>query len=298
MLNWDGIRVEILWERCHRRQWPAASTMPFSLLERRKPNDVLLCWWAGRGERTTPAGVLPVAPGTCHWSRPGFDYACRQEPEAPLGVTSIHFHLRSLQGAVLTRQDLPLPDENLRVAQPALVDAVTRNVAELAEGSRLGGRPPSPARCAAATALFRGLLMQLVADTAAVEQPAGALDLAPAYIREHLAGVLDVGSLAARFNCSRSHFTRRFTALTGLSPKQYVLQARLALAQELLQHTDLRVGAVAQQTGFGSIHRFCNQFRTTLGATPTAWRRGRFATGGIGPMSRPAAVMATIRALD
>lgn len=273
MLNWDPVRVEILWDRCHRRQWPAAGSMPFSLLERRKPNDVLLYWWAGRGERTTPAGALPVAAGACHWSRPGFDYACRQAADAPLGVTSIHFHLRSPQGAILTARDLPLPGENLRVTQPALVDAVTRHVAELAERSRLGGRPPSPALYAAAATLFRGLLMQLAADTAALEHPAGALDLAPAYIREHLAGILDVGSLAAHFGCSRSHFTRRFTALTGLSPKQYVLQARLSLAQELLQHTDLSVGAVAQQTGFNSIHRFCNQFRATLGACPTAWRR-------------------------
>lgn len=273
MIDWDGIQVDIIWERCRRRQWPAARDLQFSLLERRKPCNVLLYWWAGHGDRTTPAGTLPVGPGVCHWSRPGFDYACRQDSGAPLGVTATHFHLRSPQGAILTARDLPLPGEDLRVTQPALIDAVTRNVAELAERSRLGARPPSPGLCAAATALFRGLLMQLVADTAATECPPGALELAPAYIRDHLAGGLGVEHLARHFGYSRSHFTRRFTALAGQSPKRYVLQARLALARDLLLSTDMSVGAVAEQSGFSSIQRFCKQFHGSLGLSPGAWRR-------------------------
>ena len=106
------------------------------------------------------------------------------------------------------------------------------------------------------------------------ERPAQAADLAPAYIREHLAGDLDVGTLARRFGCSRSHFTRLFTTLTGLSPHQYVIQARLALAQELLAYTSLTVGEVAAGTGFNSIHHFCRQFQRRTGVTPTAWREG------------------------
>jgi len=275
MVNWDGITVEIVWGRCLRRQWPATERLHFGALEQRKPSDVLLFWWAGRGERSTPDGVLPVGPGVCHWSRPGFDYACSQDVSAPLGVTAIPFHLRTRQGATLTASDLDLPGENLRVLQPELADSVTRLVAEVAEDTRLRPTPPSPPRLEAATSLFRGLLMQLVADTGVRERPAQAADLAPAYIREHLAGDLDVGALARRFGCSRSHFTRLFTTLTGLSPHQYVIQARIALAQEVLAYTNLTVGEVAAETGFSSIHHFCKQFRERTGVTPTAWRDGR-----------------------
>jgi AraC-like DNA-binding protein len=236
---------------------------------------VLLFWWAGRGERSTPDGILPVGPGVCHWSRPGFDYACTQEVIAPLGVTVIPFHLRHRRGAALTASDLNLSGENLRVLQPDLADSVTRLVVEVAEDIRLRPTAPLPGRPEAAAALFRGLLMQLVADTEALERPPQAVDGAPAYIREHLAGVLDVGALAQQFGCSRSHFTRLFTALTGVSPHQYVLHARITLAQELLAHTSLTVGEVATETGFSSIHHFCRQFRQRTGITPTAWRDGR-----------------------
>lgn len=272
MMNWDGIIAEIAWGRCLRRQWPATERLEFSVLERRKPSDVLLFWWAGRGERSTPEGVLPVGPGVCHWSRPGFDYACTQDMTDPLGVTAIPFHLCTRQGAALTALDLGLVGENLRVVQPELVDCVTRLVAEVAEQSRLGATPLAPGRLDAATALFRGLLMQLVMDTGAQEEPAQAVAGAPAYIREHLAGDLDVAGLARRFGCSRSHFTRLFTALTGLSPHQYVIQSRLTLAQELLTYTGLTVSEVAAETGFSSVHHFCRQFLKTTGITPTGWR--------------------------
>lgn len=272
-MTWDDMQVEIVWERCLRRQWPAAPELAFSILERRKRSQVLLYWWTGRGERVTPAGVLPVGPGVCHWSKPGFDYSCRQEPGQPLGVMAIHFNLRRGDGAILTQNDLALPGEALRVERPALVAGVLETVAGLAGRMRRGGVAPRPSEVAAATALFRGLLQWLAAENHESAPATGGLAGAPAYIREHLAGVGDTGRLAQQFGMSRGHFTRRFHELTGLSPHEYLIRERLECAKELLQHTDLKICEIAGAAGYSTSHRFCRQFRERIGTSPEAWRR-------------------------
>ncbi len=48
-------------------------------------------------------------------------------------------------------------------------------------------------------------------------------------------GKCAVAQLAAEAGYTRSHFSRLFKTQTGLSPKQYIINARIALANELLR---------------------------------------------------------------
>ncbi|MDL4821102.1 helix-turn-helix domain-containing protein [Actinomadura opuntiae] len=67
---------------------------------------------------------------------------------------------------------------------------------------------------------------------------------------EHLDQPLDVDALASIAGHSRRTFDRRFRALTGISPLQWLLHQRILHAQRLLEGTDLSIESIADRAGF------------------------------------------------
>ena len=80
-------------------------------------------------------------------------------------------------------------------------------------------------------------------------------------------------AVARRLNMSYSSFRRLFRAETGFSPGQFVLETQLQRAAEMLVHTDLHCGEIAEQCGFESVYYFSRVFSNKRGHTPTAFRR-------------------------
>jgi transcriptional regulator GlxA family with amidase domain len=54
---------------------------------------------------------------------------------------------------------------------------------------------------------------------------------------------------------------------------QWVLRARVDLARELLERSDLSIDHVAERAGLGSDANLRTHFRRILGTSPTAYRR-------------------------
>lgn len=276
-LDWNGLDVRIVWSRCSRRRWPGVPRLAFSREQLHKPRNVLISCWAGRGVRSTPSGQLPVTPGACFWSRPGGEYHVEQDPAEPLGLTAIHFDLLQQGGQLLDPLELPLPPEQLVVRQPELVQACVGWISDLALDSR-SGVGPGVAVEEAATQMFRGLLIMLDHDTPRAgrsEEGRWAWIAVTSYIQEHLQEAPTVEQLARRFGYTRSHFSRLFKKRVGLSPQQYLINARLALAKELLRSTNLPIGQVAVQAGYNDAYRFSKQFRQLAGVSPTGYRAER-----------------------
>ena len=90
---------------------------------------------------------------------------------------------------------------------------------------------------------------------------------------EHLGEELSVDVLAARAAMSPRHFTRRFRAIVGTSPHQWVMTQRLQLARRLLETTDDPIEMVASKAGFGTAAALRLQFSRRLQTTPQAYRR-------------------------
>jgi AraC-like DNA-binding protein len=68
------------------------------------------------------------------------------------------------------------------------------------------------------------------------------------------------------------HFLRTFERLTGVTPHQYVLRARLReAALQLVSRTD-KILDVALQCGFGDLSNFNRAFRAEFGVSPRAYR--------------------------
>jgi AraC family transcriptional regulator len=87
----------------------------------------------------------------------------------------------------------------------------------------------------------------------------------------HAAGTLS--HLAQEAGLSRYHFLRTFEHLTGVTPHQYVLRARLREAALRLVAGAGNVIDIALDCGFGDVSNFNRAFRTEFGVSPRAFRR-------------------------
>lgn len=111
---------------------------------------------------------------------------------------------------------------------------------------------------------LRGRLLGLAADEEMANPVAAALD----YIPAHLAEPLTVDTLAALVCLSPSAFSRAFREVTGSSPYQYVKEARLDRARQLLDDGRLGIAHVAHSVGYTSVSHFIKGFRVRFGVTP------------------------------
>lgn len=133
----------------------------------------------------------------------------------------------------------------------------------------------------ALTRLVELLLIEALRSTSGEDAPPGLLRgladprLAPA-IREmhrHLARSWTVSQLAKAAALSRSAFFERFTRTLGLSPMEYLLAWRMAVAKDLLRRHDLGLDEVAERVGYGSASTFSTAFSRHVGLPPSRYAR-------------------------
>lgn len=91
-------------------------------------------------------------------------------------------------------------------------------------------------------------------------------------IRERPGDDWRVATLAARAGITPQHLGRLFRELTGRSPKEYVLEARIQAARAYLRGSSLPVKRIAAELGFHDEFHFSRQFSQRLGASPSAYR--------------------------
>lgn len=84
---------------------------------------------------------------------------------------------------------------------------------------------------------------------------------------------LTVASLARESRLSQYHFLRTFRLVTGVTPHQYVLRARLRGAAERLASEPDKILDIALDCGFGDVSNFNHAFRAEFGINPRKYRR-------------------------
>ena len=82
----------------------------------------------------------------------------------------------------------------------------------------------------------------------------------------------DLAALASKAGLGKHHFLRVFRRFVGMTPHQYVLRARMALAARRLKSSNESILAVALDSGFGDLSTFNARFRATFGTTPSKYR--------------------------
>ena len=100
----------------------------------------------------------------------------------------------------------------------------------------------------------------------------GEIQSAVNYINDNLAKQITLDDIAHAASMSRSYVSSYFKLVTGVSPYEYLLTARVEKAIDLLKKTEFSVTEIAQKCGFGSLSSFNKTFRKSLGVTPREYR--------------------------
>ncbi|WP_063129529.1 AraC family transcriptional regulator [Nocardia fusca] len=81
-----------------------------------------------------------------------------------------------------------------------------------------------------------------------------------------------IDSLAAELTLSRSTLTRRFRAVTGTAPAEYLTRWRMDLAAIRLRDSDDPLDAIARSVGYTSVYAFSRAFRRARSQAPGQFR--------------------------
>jgi AraC-like DNA-binding protein len=92
------------------------------------------------------------------------------------------------------------------------------------------------------------------------------------FIDAHASEPLRLEQIAALTSLSPFHFLRLFARVTGLTPHQYLVRARLRRAAELLPDPGRRIGDIAFEVGFGDLSNFVRTFHRAAGMSPRQFR--------------------------
>jgi AraC-like DNA-binding protein len=84
-----------------------------------------------------------------------------------------------------------------------------------------------------------------------------------------------LAQLSADARQSPFHYLRTFRQITGVTPHQFILRARLRDSALRLLADDAKVIEVALAAGFGDVSNFNAAFRSEFGVTPRAYRARR-----------------------
>lgn len=93
------------------------------------------------------------------------------------------------------------------------------------------------------------------------------------FISTHYMENIDMGSLEKELGIARHKIASILKENTSLIFKQYLNQTRVAEASRLLQETDLPIGEIADQTGFGHISNFNRVFKEYQKKSPSELRK-------------------------
>ena len=104
---------------------------------------------------------------------------------------------------------------------------------------------------------------------------ADAVAVAKVYFTENLHKPLRLADAAELVHLSPNYFHTLFTKTCGVTPLQYLANARMARARTLLLTTAKPVSEIAAACGFSTYNYFCTHFKKHFGMTPVNYRRTR-----------------------
>lgn len=93
-------------------------------------------------------------------------------------------------------------------------------------------------------------------------------------VEPYLSNIPNLPARAARVRTHEKRLSRAFRAYTGKAVFEFVRDARLTHARQLLLESALTVAEVAMAAGYSNTANFSTSFRASFGATPN-WLRDK-----------------------
>jgi len=223
----------------------------------------------GRGTMTVRGRTYPLSAGSCFLIRMNEPCQARHDPADPLVVVWTFFRYRPRRPP-----EAELPPVHRHIRQLAFFQPLYEKAVAAAT---------DPARgLAVAEEWMRAVLLALDDEDRQVARDAA--DDPESARRQRLQAILDriqslpgnsypLSALARECACSTGHFTRLFRALTGQTPRDYLVNTRVQTACRLLRSSSRKLTRIAEELGYGDIFHFSRQFKARTGFAPSAYRR-------------------------
>jgi AraC-like DNA-binding protein len=227
--------------------------------------------WAGRGEMLCDDKPVSMRPGSAFCLRPRHQYHATHDPQHRLGVCFIHFDFVDASGAVIYPKDADLPPHFGRLAKVQFYEGVLRHVAELFQSGNAGAKARAADYLALALSDFRhessfggpsGLELEYIKRITKVMR----------HVRESPGRIFAVSELSKLAAYSKSHFTRIFTRVAGIGPKEFCIRVRMERAQQFLLESSMSIDQIALALGYADMFFFSRQFKQQFGMPPRRWR--------------------------
>lgn len=223
----------------------------------------------GEGHYYLDSRHYRVGAGQCFLTVPGVSTLYHAEPENPWAYMWI----------CISGSAVPKLIEQCRMSAEAPVTGlskINRITGIIEEMMRYDALSPVD-ECRLQSALYRlfaELLEQQRAAYSSAEQSGNRyVAKAVEYIGEHISGELSVNDVAGHLNVSRSHLYELFRREIGVSPQQFLANARLANARKLLAETDISIADAAGLCGYKNVFAFSRAFKQANGMPPRDFRQ-------------------------
>lgn len=116
-------------------------------------------------------------------------------------------------------------------------------------------------------ALTRGKLLKKDENTAE-----SYVSNAKNYIRSNIHKKITVSEIAHFSSIDRSHLTRIFKIICGISTQQFIISLKMEMASQSLKKTTMTIKEVANSVGYDNQMEFSKLFKKHFTITPTQWR--------------------------
>lgn len=110
--------------------------------------------------------------------------------------------------------------------------------------------------------------------------PANPLQSTVEWMERNASTPLDLQAIANHASMSVRSLNRKFRAQLGTTPQKLLLQMRVDRARRLLESTNLSLGRIAKEAGFGTYASLRYHFVSSVGIAPQAYR-ATYAVGGL-----------------
>lgn len=94
------------------------------------------------------------------------------------------------------------------------------------------------------------------------------------YIDEHIGEDLSLARLANVIHFNPSYLSRLFKQESGINLSEYIDEARIEKAKELLKQDEIKIAEVGVRIGYETPHSFTRFFKKSIGFTPMEYREG------------------------
>lgn len=232
---------------------------------------------AGRAVVETDEGPVTIEPGRVYFIS-GYRLR-RQECDASLDVYWMHFVPESLYLRYLLDQ-LPAIQSWSRTVAGWPADTF-EEVCRIFELPFDADNRPRPDSAPSLTCRMQALLLTVIARLLETLKEDSLKDFHPEYYRlkpaldymqQHFCKNPSLEAVAAAVHLAPNYFHRRFTALFGTTPFNYMMTQRLDRARHLLSSTSLTVKEVAEAVGYDNPLYFSRVFTARMHLSPSQYR--------------------------